>query len=75
MKLSNEALLEIIAIVQDGLLGMKDASEGLRELDLAEKVGGLLNDDDLGKLVLTATYKNDHPRAGVWEQEPATEPS
>jgi hypothetical protein len=72
MKLSNEALVEIIAIVQDGLLGVKDASEGLRELDLAMQ--GNLDAEDAGKLTLTATYKNDHPRAGTWEEE-TTEPN
>ena len=70
MKLSSEALLEIMSILQDAILNGKDASDALRELDLAEKQGGLLSDEDVGKLVLTEAYKLNHARAGAWVDEP-----
>ena len=63
MKLSNEALLEVMAIVQDGLLGEKDASVGLRELDL------VVNEDYKDQLALSPEYVSTHPRSGVWEDE------
>lgn len=77
MKLSSEALLEIMAIIQDGLLGEKDASQGLRELDLTikhgipEVEGG--NDPTVGQIVLTEEYVASHPRSQVWEDEPNEE--
>ena len=58
MKLSNEALLEIMSIVQDGLLGVKDASVGLRELDLALDIVN-------NSLTLTDEYTSSHPRETV----------
>lgn len=64
MKLSKEAVLEVVAIVQDGILGVKDASDGLRELDLEEYDGCLR---------LTPEYLAGHPRSDVWEDEPNTE--
>lgn len=55
MKLSKESLIEIIAVVQDGLLGKKDASQGLRELDFEPTVGG--------ELKLSDEYITSHPRS------------
>lgn len=67
MKLSKEVLLEIVDIVRDGLLNNKDISENLRQLDLEEKTGAILTEaDEIGKLVLTAEYKREHPRGGDW---------
>lgn len=57
MKLSPEVLLEIMAIVQDGLMGMKDASVGLRELDLSPGEDAM---------TLSPEYFASHPRAGTW---------
>jgi hypothetical protein len=54
MKLSKEALLEIVAIFQEGLLEGKDMSQALRDLDL---------EIDVDKLNLTREYVNSHPRA------------
>jgi hypothetical protein len=63
MKLSNEALLEIVAIFQAGLLGTKNASNGLRELDLIP----LPEEDGEPKtLVLSSDYIEMHPRASTW---------
>jgi len=68
MKLSNEALIEIISIVQDGLLGVKDASQGLRELDLKTK--SLTTSNELSEqLVLSQRYIDTHPRATPEEEE------
>ena len=42
MKLGNDALIAIMAILQDGLLNGTDVSQGLRDLDLVvEEVGGV----------------------------------
>lgn len=65
MKLSKEALVEIVAILQYGILRGEDVSENLRELDLVEKTGGLLSDADVGKLVLSPSYLQSHPRGGA----------
>jgi len=62
MKLSKEALLEIVAIFQDGILENKDMSDGLRELDLIVREGSA---DDL---TLSQAYLSSHPRADVWVQ-------
>lgn len=64
MKLSKEAVLEVVAIFQDGLMGNRDASQALRDLDFAE---------DGGCLVLSGEYLRDHPRGGTWLEEPDTE--
>jgi hypothetical protein len=63
MKLSKEALIEIIAVVQDGLLGKKDASQGLRELDFEPTVGG--------ELKLSDEYISTHPRSteAEWDED------
>jgi len=63
MRLSNEALLEIMAIVQDGIMGIKDASKGLRELDLA------VNEDHTDVLDLSTDYTKMHPRVNVWPDD------
>ncbi len=71
MRLSKEALLEIVAILQDGLLGAKDISQSLRELDLVEKVGALAipsETEDVGKLTLSQEYTEKHPRAPQWQE-------
>ena len=57
MKLSKEVLLEIMALVQDGILYGQDISEKLREVDLL-----VINEE----LVLTEDYKTSNPRATVW---------
>jgi hypothetical protein len=41
MKLAPDTLLEIMAILQSGILEMKDISGGLRDLDLEERDGKL----------------------------------
>lgn len=51
MKLSPEVLLEIMSIVQSGLLHQTDVSESLRELDLSI-------DEDSLLLVLSDEYKS-----------------
>lgn len=76
MKLGKSALLEIVAIVQDGLVNGKDISQSLRELDLVEKVGSLMipsETEDLGKLVLSSEYVASHPRASDWDEPDAGE--
>jgi hypothetical protein len=63
MKLGPESLLEIVAIFQDAMLNGTDASQALRDLDLAENSDGTLS--------LSFNYLKEHPRATVWpEQEP-----
>ena len=61
MKLSNEALIEIISIVQDGILGIKDASQGLRELDFSANYQT--------ELVLSDEYISSHPRASEMDDD------
>lgn len=78
MKLSKEALLEVVAIFQDGLLGKKDASHALRELDLVEtnvvvgeKYDYAINEtttDYERQLSLSKEYVESHPRAGDWQE-------
>ena len=76
MKLSKEALLEIVAIVQDGLMNGKDISQALRDLDF-DLVHGLPTVDksniDNGTLTLSSEYLAVHPRAGTWIDQPSTE--
>lgn len=57
MKLSKEVLIEIVSIVQDGILEGRDISDGLRDLDLIQK------EDQLN---LSEEYVAQHPRANVW---------
>lgn len=59
MKLSSEVLLEIVAIFQSAVLEGKDASQQLRDLDLAEKSDGTLG--------FSYNYLIEHPRATTWE--------
>lgn len=56
MKLSPEALLEIVDIFRTGLAERKDVSQCLRELDLVE---------ENGSLKLSPGYLIEHPRAEV----------
>jgi hypothetical protein len=71
MRLSKEALLEVMAIVQDGIMGIKDASKGLRELDF------VACEDDAGveMLALSEDYTKMHPRASTWANDAEQEPS
>jgi hypothetical protein len=74
MKLSKNALLEIVAIVQDGLMNGKDISQALRDLDFVEQKGAILSQtDDIGKLTLSPDYLSVHPRAGTWVEPASTE--
>ena len=63
MKLSGNVLLEIMSIVQDGIIENRDISESLRELDL-EVVGP--EDSDENRLELSERYLKTHPRPGDW---------
>jgi hypothetical protein len=70
MKLSKEALAEIVAILHEGLSGNKDVSQAFRDLDLdiihgiPEVEGG--KNPDVGKLTLSKEYVATHPRGGTW---------
>jgi hypothetical protein len=59
MKLSKEALVEIVAILQYGILRGEDVSEKLRELDFA------IEDGAVSQLVLSVSYLQTHPRGGA----------
>lgn len=59
MKLSKEVLIEIMAILQYGILRGEDVSENLRQLDL--EVNG---NEYLEELVLSPAYLATHPRGG-----------
>ena len=61
MRLSSEALLEIVVIFQNAVLEHKDASQQLRELDF-------VNYDEEG-LMLSPEYKQKYPRATVWPEQ------
>ncbi len=61
MKLSPEALLEIVHIFQNALMNGQDASGQMREIDLAE------NSD--GQLTLSYEYLQKYPRAAVWPDQ------
>lgn len=58
MKLAGSVLIEIMAIIQDAMLGGKDASTALREIDLQETV----TSEGDKTLVLTSQYLYSHPR-------------
>jgi hypothetical protein len=60
MKLANDALLEIVAIIQDGLANGRDVSQALRDLDLYDTSSG----DRDGPLGLSEEYLAAHPRGG-----------
>jgi hypothetical protein len=74
MKLAKEALLEIVAILQDGLVGSKDISQALRDLDLVvtDDSGGcppecMDFDQNTAVLGLSPSYLSTHPR-GEWKE-------
>ena len=46
MKLNKDVLVEVVSIVQSGLLCQRDVSEELRQLDLVEVDGSLSLSDD-----------------------------
>jgi len=46
MKLDSRTLLEIVSIVQSGLMRMEDISDKLRSLDLVERDGELTLSDE-----------------------------
>lgn len=62
MKLSKEALVEIMAILQYGILRGEDVSENLRQLDLIPSYTPDRQEE--GPLVLSADYLANHPRGG-----------
>jgi hypothetical protein len=68
MKLGKSALLEIVAIVSDGLVNGKDISEGLRQLDLGPRNGWDNVSIAPDTLELTVEYVTDHPRASDWDE-------
>lgn len=65
MKLGKSALLEIVAIFQEGMLGDTDVSDRLRELDLDAVHDPAATDDH--RLELTAEYVAKYPRSEDWE--------
>jgi len=71
MKLSPEALLEIVAIFQNAVLEGKDASQQLRELDLVIVSGAY--SDTPEHLTLSSEYKAAFPRATIWPDQEAEE--
>jgi hypothetical protein len=68
MKLSPEALLEIMAIFQNAVLDGKDASQQLRELDLVVE-----STPAIEHLTLSNEYKAAFPRATIWPDQEAEE--
>ena len=64
MKLGTSVLLEVVAIVQDGIYRGTDISEKLRELDV--DVFGP-EDSDENTVELSDTYVQTHPRATEWD--------
>jgi hypothetical protein len=56
MKLAPSVLLEIMSIIQEAMIGEKDASEALRELDLQETVSS----EGVKVLTLTSDYAWTH---------------
>ena len=66
MKLGKSALLEIVAIVQDGIIEGRDISEQLRELELVPTSGEVPSPGDL--LELSVAYTTRYPRASDWEE-------
>lgn len=46
MKLDKNVLIEIVSIVQEGLMEQKDISDGLRNLDLENREEGFLGLSD-----------------------------
>jgi hypothetical protein len=66
MKFDKEVLLEIIAIVLDGLSTGTDVSEQLRDLDLETTEAGKGGER---QLTLSADYVAKHPRAGERKED------
>ena len=67
MKLGKSVLLELIAIVQTGLVEGRDISEMLRELDVVVSYdGNVFPEDDT--LELSAGYIAKYPRATDWKE-------
>jgi hypothetical protein len=64
MKLGTSVLLEIVAIVQEGLFKGTDISDGLRELDV-DVYGPEDSDED--SIELSDAYVKAHPRATEWD--------
>lgn len=62
MKLSKDVLLEIVSLIQDGIMNGKDISENLRQLDLSSSGE---------ELTLSADYLEKNPRAATWVQDTA----
>lgn len=58
MKLAPDVLLEIVAILQDGLSHGKDISQSLRDIDIVD------NGDGTAKL--SEEYLRTHPRGSHW---------
>lgn len=68
MKLSNEALVEVIAIVAEGLANNEDISQKLRELDLVVQPEGGVKFVEPALLALSQEYVAAHPRATSWDE-------
>jgi len=64
MRLGKTVLLEIMAIVQGGILEGQDISTALRDLDL--DVVGPEESDDEDRLELSQQYLKAHPRQEEW---------
>jgi hypothetical protein len=74
MKLSKEVLLEIVALVQDGIFNDRDISDNLRQLDLEERL--ISTDREFGnpvELTLSPGYIAAHPRVEIWPETGADE--
>ena len=63
MKLGKSVLLELVAIVQEGIAKGEDISQMLRELDLVEE-----SNEASASLELSVAYVTAHPRATDWEE-------
>lgn len=49
MKLGSDVLVEIVAIIQEGLMKQIDISDKLRNLDLSEKDGRLILSEEYAR--------------------------
>ncbi len=70
MLLGKSVLLEIMALFQEGLVRGEDISAKLRQLDLDIKhdVSEIEGNPDVGRLVLSEKYIDEHPRAPFWNE-------
>lgn len=76
MKLGKSVLLEIVALVQEGIMKGEDISEKLRQIDVkrcirsadddASFVGQALSEEDT--VELSVDYVTAHPRSSDWEE-------